>query len=198
MARLNWRLDRLEASLKQVVEGLGYAFWGLEYVNAAGTDTLRIYIEHKKLEPDSEESSALLAQKESQALEHKESVLEVAGATGIAAQDCAQVSLHVNALLDVENPISGRYSLEVSSPGINRRLFTLDQCRRVLGQRVRVRLLVPDARLMDRRNFKAGLDAVGEDSVTLSTGEQVLSYKWQEIDRMILAPEWTLGRRSQH
>lgn len=59
---------------------------------------------------------------------------------GISVDDCALVSHQVSAVLDVEDPISGEYTLEVSSPGMDRLLFRLDQYPGFVGEVVDVRL----------------------------------------------------------
>ena len=75
---------------------------------------------------------------------------------GITVDDCERVSRQVSGVLDVEDPIAGEYTLEVSSPGADRMLFTLDQYQRFIGEQVSVRLRAP----FDwRRNFKGLLKA---------------------------------------
>lgn len=82
---------------------------------------------------------------------------------GINVDDCANVSRQASAVLDVEDPISSEYNLEVSSPGLDRPLFTLDQFQRNVGEFVDVRLRYP---FEGRRNFKGRLVAIeGEDAV---------------------------------
>jgi ribosome maturation factor RimP len=60
--------------------------------------------------------------------------LYIESEAGVQVDDCARVSDQVGALLDVEEPLSGDYVLEVSSPGIDRRLFTLEQCAAYVGE----------------------------------------------------------------
>ena len=69
----------------------------------------------------------------------------VDSARGVTIDECAKISRQISAVLDVEDPIKGRYYLEVSSPGIERPLFTVAQCQRYLGQTVSVRLKVAKA-----------------------------------------------------
>ena len=54
--------------------------------------------------------------------------------------DCAKVSHQVSGVLDVEDPITGQYTLEVSSPGMDRPLFTLEQFAAYAGSQIQVRL----------------------------------------------------------
>jgi ribosome maturation factor RimP len=52
---------------------------------------------------------------------------------GVSVDDCASVSRQVSAIMDVEDPISQEYTLEVSSPGMDRPLFTLEQFRKYIN-----------------------------------------------------------------
>jgi ribosome maturation factor RimP len=90
---------------------------------------------------------------------------------GIGVDDCERVSRQVSALLDVEDPVSGEYVLEVSSPGLDRPLFTADQYRRYTGSEISVRLRSP---VDGRRKFKGVISAVSAEHVTLECeGESV-------------------------
>jgi len=76
---------------------------------------------------------------------------------GIDVDDCAEVSRQVGAILDVEDPISSEYSLEVSSPGVDKPLFELAHFQTVVGETVNVKLSMP---LNGRRKFKGTLVAI--------------------------------------
>ena len=79
---------------------------------------------------------------------------------GITVDDCGRASRQINAALDVEDPISGAYDLEVSSPGLERPLFSLEQYQRYVGHKVKVKLHVP---LDDRRHFSGVIVSVSDD-----------------------------------
>lgn len=81
---------------------------------------------------------------------------------GITVDDCAAVSRHASSALDVADPIAGAYTLEVSSPGWDRPLFTPAQFRRYIGQRVRIRLALP---VQGQRNVSGTLREADEESV---------------------------------
>lgn len=83
---------------------------------------------------------------------------------GITVDDCADVSRHLSALLDVEDPLPGRYTLEVSSPGLDRPLVSREDFRRFRGEVVKVRMHEP---LAGRRNFTGRLVEVADDHVVL-------------------------------
>lgn len=88
---------------------------------------------------------------------------------GIRVDDCERVSRQVSAVLDVEDVIRGQYNLEVSSPGLDRLLFTPEHYRRFAGSEVRLQLrdLVQGRRKLDGR--LVGIDA-GEEVTILADG----------------------------
>ena len=83
---------------------------------------------------------------------------------GVTVDDCADVSCQVSAILDVEDPIADKYNLEVSSPGLDRPLFTLPQFERYIGQDIAVHLRIP---VMERRKWQGKLERIENDMVTL-------------------------------
>ena len=94
---------------------------------------------------------------------------------GVTVDDCADVSRQVSAILDVEDPIADKYNLEVSSPGLDRPLFTLPQFERYIGQDIAVHLRIP---VMERRKWQGKLERIENDMVTLIVDgqEQVLVF----------------------
>lgn len=94
---------------------------------------------------------------------------------GVTVDDCADVSRQVSAILDVEDPIADKYNLEVSSPGLDRPLFTLPQFERYIGQDIAVHLRIP---VMERRKWQGKLARIENDMVTLIVDgqEQVLVF----------------------
>lgn len=106
---------------------------------------------------------------------------------GIDVEDCSAVSRQVSALLDVEDPITGEYTLEVSSPGMDRPLFTLDQFVRYRGEQVKLRLRVP---YEGRRNFSGRLNGVEGDEVMLVVGEEEYLLPIELIDKAHVVPQF--------
>ena len=94
---------------------------------------------------------------------------------GVGVDDCADVSRQVSAILDVEDPIADKYNLEVSSPGLDRPLFTLEQFQRYVGQDIAVHLRIP---VLDRRKWQGKLEKIENDMLTLIVDgqEQVLIF----------------------
>ena len=124
---------------------------------------------------------------ELQAGEHGFLRLYIDNAAGIRLEDCEAVSRQVSALLDVEDPISGDYNLEVSSPGLNRRLVKAEHFERFAGENVRVKL----KRLFEgRRNFKAKLIGYVEPNVVLQEGQAKFLIPLQEIDTARVVPKY--------
>ena len=84
---------------------------------------------------------------------------------GIGIEDCQEVSHQVSALLDVDDPIPGNYSLEVSSPGIPRPLFKCWQYERYIGQTAQIKTFKP---VNSKRKLLGTIVSVSENSVMLN------------------------------
>ncbi|GIU16793.1 ribosome maturation factor RimP [Shewanella schlegeliana] len=84
---------------------------------------------------------------------------------GIFIEDCAETSRQVSAVMDVEDPISTEYTLEVSSPGVDRPLFTAEQYKAYIGETVKVQLTMPVA---GSRNLKGTVTGVDGQMLNLS------------------------------
>jgi ribosome maturation factor RimP len=97
---------------------------------------------------------------------------------GIEVDDCAKISRAVSALLDVEDPISGEYVLEVSSPGIDRPLTRLKDFERWEGYEARVET---DELIDGRRRFKGVLEGVAEGEVLLAIPEGTIGLDYAMI-----------------
>jgi len=105
---------------------------------------------------------------------------------GVNIEDCAQVSRQVSSLLDVEDPISGEYTLEVSSPGMDRVLFNLQQFREYAGYHAKVRL----ARSFEgKRNFTGQIKNVVDDEVVLIVGDEELTLPYELIEKANLVSQ---------
>lgn len=107
---------------------------------------------------------------------------------GVTVDDCALVSRQVAAILDVEDPLTGNYTLEVSSPGLDRPLFTLEQYKRYVGQDVRLQLREPVQR---RRHYRGTLLEVEVDAIRLKLPdeEQEVTFPFSLIERANLVPD---------
>ncbi|MBJ7537034.1 ribosome maturation factor RimP [Marinomonas transparens] len=146
----------LEELIRPVVEGLGFQFWGMEYLSLGKDSVLRIYIE-----TDAEK--------------------------GIDVEDCVQVSRQVSSILDVEDPITGEYNLEVSSPGLDRPLFDLVQYQAYVGSIVSLRLRVP---FDGRRKFKGQLMGIENEDVVIRVDQEEYLLPVDLIDKANVVPQF--------
>lgn len=106
---------------------------------------------------------------------------------GITVDDCADVSHQISGVLDVEDPITGEYTLEVSSPGMDRPLFTLEQWQLYIGEQAQVRLLAP---VENRRRMTAEITAVDGDNLHLTVDGQTLVVPFAQVDRANVVPQF--------
>lgn len=154
--------------LSPTVQSLGLELLGVEYLPSPGGAVLRLYIDVP------------------------------AGAQGddgaprmVGIEDCEAVSREVSAQLDVEDPISGHYTLEVSSPGVDRPLFTPAQFARFLGEEAKVVLQLPQD---GRRRFQGRIVAVEGDLVDFEVEAkpvpQRVSVAFDNIEKARLVPDW--------
>lgn len=114
--------------------------------------------------------------------------------SGISVDDCAQVSHQVSGVLDVEDPISGEYTLEVSSPGIDRLLFRPEQYEPYVGEIVDVRLRLP---VEGRRRFKGVLVSADGETAVVQIDEQQYRLPLRSIDRARAMPRLEFGQNKQ-
>jgi len=141
--------DRLIALLEPLVERLGYELVDVEWVSGPGGGIVRVYID----QPDA-------------ALGH------------IGIEDCERTSREVSALLDVDDPVPGAYSLEVSSPGFDRVLRLPRHYARFVGQRMRVELR---AAREGRKRYTGALLQVDEDGIELEVDQVTVRIGFDEI-----------------
>ena len=91
---------------------------------------------------------------------------------GITVDNCSDVSHQISGVLDVEDPISVPYTLEVSSPGLERPLMKIEHFERYVGQKIKVRL---SWAVEDRKNLNGELIKVeGEEITVLMEGEEFI------------------------
>ena len=107
---------------------------------------------------------------------------------GITVDDCADVSREVSAQLDVEDPVKGHYSLEVSSPGVERPLFTADDYRRFAGHEAVLQLYVPHE---GRRKLTGVLVGASEqDEAQIEADGELFNVPLSSIRRANLRPDY--------
>jgi ribosome maturation factor RimP len=111
--------------------------------------------------------------------------LYVDGENGVNVDDCAAVSRQVSAVMDVEDPITGEYTLEVSSPGVDRLLFRLDQYPAYVGEWIELRLRVP---FEGRRKLKGTLKGLEGEDVVVQVDDQEFLLPHGVIDKAQVKP----------
>lgn len=104
---------------------------------------------------------------------------------GITIDDCVLVSRQLTGLLDVESPIKGNYTLEVSSPGLDRPIFTLEQFKQVVGETIKLRLYAKQA---GRKRFTGSLIAVNDQKIVISCDDEDIEVPVSMIDKARLVP----------
>ena len=150
----------IAALLAPTVEALGLELLGIEYLPAPGGATLRLYID----------------------------VPAAAGAERmVGIEDCEAVSREVSAQLDVEDPISGNYTLEVSSPGVDRPLFDAAQFARFAGQQAKATLRLPQD---GRRRLTGRIASVEGDVVRFEVDGAEMDVALDNIEKARLVPDW--------
>jgi ribosome maturation factor RimP len=106
---------------------------------------------------------------------------------GIDVEDCAKVSRQVSGILDVEDPISGEYTLEVSSPGMDRPLFTLEQYKAYVGHVLQLKLRMP---FDGRRNFKGLLSGIEDEDIVLIVDQEEFLLPIDHIEKANIVPQF--------
>ena len=101
---------------------------------------------------------------------------------GIDLDTCARVSEELSRMLDADDPIAGRYTLEVTSPGLDRPLRTPADFRRALGRRVRI--------VLESAQYEGTLEEVGEDRVRVATSERIVEVSLGEIAKAKVVLPW--------
>ncbi len=105
---------------------------------------------------------------------------------GITIDDCVRVSQQVTGVLDVENPVRGAYDLEVSSPGLDRLLFTLEQIKQCTGRAVNLKLY---EKLQGRIRFQGKVKSIHDGNVVILAEDVEYLIPANMIKKARLVPE---------
>ena len=157
----------LAQRFSEVLADLGLECLGVEFTPSQGQSTLRVYLE--LLDKDAPDASVDAERRE------------------VGIEDCEKASRELSALLDVEDPIPGHYVLEVSSPGIDRPLFTPEHFSRFLGQVVKIGVNLP---LDGRRRFQGPIRAVEGDRITIDQDGTPVVIAHPNIGKARLVPDY--------
>ncbi len=104
---------------------------------------------------------------------------------GVMLEDCESVSRQVSAELDVEDPISGQYHLEVSSPGLERPLVKTEHFIRFVGERVKIKLTQHH---LGRKRVTGVLTDADDTGVVVDVDGEAYELGYAEMDTAKLAP----------
>jgi len=107
---------------------------------------------------------------------------------GIGLEDCEKVSLAVSAMLDVEDPLPGQYNLEVSSPGLDRKLTKGEHFQRFAGETVKVQMRFP---IEGRKRFRGTLVSSDDENIVVEVDGASHSLPMATIDTARLVPAGT-------
>lgn len=106
---------------------------------------------------------------------------------GINVDDCADVSHQISAVMDVEDPITTAYNLEVSSPGLDRPLFTVEHYAKFIGEDVKIALRMA---VKNRRNWQGKIKSVEGEMITLTVDGGDEMFALSNIQRANLIPHF--------
>jgi len=106
---------------------------------------------------------------------------------GVNVDDCAKVSRQLSANLDVEEVVSGEYNLEVSSPGMDRPLFTLEHFQQYIGYEIKLRLRMA---FDGRKKFRGLLSRVENEELVIQIDDEEFFLPAELIDTARLVPSY--------
>ena len=154
--------DALMRLLEPPIEALGYELVDIEFAREGRGGVLRIFIDRRA------------------------GATHDAPAPGITVDDCALISHAVSQVLEVEDPIKGHYTLEVSSPGFDRILRKREHFERFIGARIFAELKLP---MNGRRRFVGVLKSITDDSIVVDVDGQAHSLPLERIQKARLRPD---------
>jgi ribosome maturation factor RimP len=155
--------EALLGLLEPPIEALGFEVIDVEFAQAGRGGVLRIFID-RGAAADGAQGAEL----------------------NVTVDDCAAVSREVGRVLEANDPIKGRYTLEVSSPGFDRILRKRAHFERFAGARVFVELKLP---IDGRRRFVGLLKSIAGDAIVVEADGQAHSLPLERIQKARLRPE---------
>ena len=149
--------DALMRLLEPPIEALGFELVDIEFAREGRGGVLRIFIDGPAGD----------------------------GAGGVTVDDCARVSHAVSEVLEIQDPIKGNYTLEVSSPGFDRILRTRAHFERFVGQRIIAELKLP---IDGRRRFIGVLKSASSDTIVVEVDGKACELPFDRIQKARLRP----------
>jgi len=162
--------NELTSLVRSVVEPMGYELVGIEHLQGGkGGAVLRVYIDH---------------------IDRAFAAGTQAHEKGITLDDCSAVSHQLSGVLDVEDPIPGSYDLEVSSPGLDRPLFTAEHFQRFRGHRASLKL---GAKLEGRRRLEGEIAGLVQETLLLRVDGETREIPLELVESARLVPDFRFG-----
>jgi len=160
---------------------LGLCCLGVEFVSGQGQRTLRVYVDLLDAVPGTEAGEGVGG--------------EEPLPRGVTIDQCESASRELSALLDVDDPIPGHYVLEVSSPGLDRPLFSAGQFARACGSEVKLLFRAP---VEGRRRLRGKIARVDGGQVELEAEHRTWRFDHALVESARVVPDWVaLGHASQ-
>jgi ribosome maturation factor RimP len=156
--------DALMRLLEPPIEALDFELVDIEYAREGRGGVLRIFIDRRAGDAKDADGQQV----------------------SITVDDCARVSHAVSELLEIEDPIKGHYTLEVSSPGFDRILRKRAHFERFVGERIFAELKLP---IDGRRRFVGVLKSIAGESIVVEVDGQAYSLPLERIQKARLRPE---------
>ena len=114
---------------------------------------------------------------------------------GVSIEDCSDVSRQISSVLDVEDLISYAYDLEVSSPGLDRLFFNIEQFKQYINEKIDIELNMP---MDNHRKFKGLLVAVADNIVTVKLDDDTsLDIMYPNIKKARLVPNYDFSKKEE-
>ena len=163
--KLSSKSQALYDLIAPAVAACDVELWGIEFMPQGKRSLLRIYIDRQ----------------DNSAADNSDNAADEQG-RGVGVEDCVRVTQQVGAILDVHDPISGEYALEVSSPGWDRQFFNLEQMQAYVGQVVALRLITA---VDNRRKMQGKLHDVNRDTqhIVVEVEGKLLEIDAHNIDK---------------
>jgi len=167
---LNRKERQIESLIEPIVKTVGLQVWGVQYLAQGRHSVLRIFIDRCTVGV-SQEALETGAQRQN----------------GISVSDCEAISHQVSELLDVEEVVTGEYTLEVSSPGMDRQLFHAHQYEGAIGELLDVRLSYP---FEGRKKFIGQLVGVEDNEAVVRIESQEYVLPMETIAKACVVPQF--------
>ena len=106
---------------------------------------------------------------------------------GVSHADCELVSQQVGTILDVEDVVPGHYTLEVSSPGIERKLLKPADYDRFQGKKAKVTLRAP---VENQRHWEGTLGGIADGMIKLEAAGREICFPFEQVEKANLKFEW--------